>query len=118
MGAPVVLMHLRKVGVLFLVVVGLAGCQGLTPGQMDWVQPTSEAPRAGNVYLIRGLIGVFSTGMDELGDKVVQSGVRAKVFQDNQYDYLGDAIIKEYKGVKDPEPLILVGHSYGADDVM
>jgi hypothetical protein len=93
------------------------GCQGLTPGQMEWVQPTSDQPRAGNVYLIRGLIGVFSTGMDGLSDQIRQQGVRSHVFQDNQHSHLADAIVRQYKGVKNPEPLILVGHSYGADDV-
>jgi hypothetical protein len=85
---------------------------------MDWVQPQSSAARAGNVYLVRGLIGVFSTGMDDLAGKLNHEGVRARVFQDNQNSYLADAIVKEYKGVKDPEPLILIGHSYGADDVV
>jgi hypothetical protein len=93
------------------------GCQGLTPGQMEWVQPNSDKPRAGNVYLVRGLIGVFSTGMDGMADQIEQQGVRARVFQDNQHSHLADAIVKAYAGVKDPEPLILIGHSYGADDV-
>jgi hypothetical protein len=85
---------------------------------MEWVQAHSDRPRAGNVYLIRGLIGVFSTGMDELSTKIEQSGVRARVFQDNQHSYLANAIVREYEGVKNPEPLILIGHSYGADDVV
>ena len=101
-----------------LLSVCAAGCEGLTPGQMNWVQPVSQEPRAGNVYLVRGLIGVFSTGMDELAEQMNHAGVRARVFQDNQNSFLADAIVKEYKGVKDPEPLVLVGHSYGADDVV
>jgi hypothetical protein len=94
------------------------GCQGLQNGKMDWVQPTSTAPRAGNVYLIRGLIGVFSTGMDELCGKLEKQGISAHVFQDGQQYVLEDEIIRKYKGVQDPEPLVLIGHSYGADDVM
>jgi hypothetical protein len=106
--------------VLLLSVFALlgVGCQGLTPGKAEWVQPYSAEPRAGNVYLIRGLIGVFSTGMDDLSAKIQESGVRAHVFQDNQHSYLANAIVQKYKGVKDPEPLVLIGHSYGADDVM
>ncbi len=109
---------MMRVKIALLSMVALAcGCQGLTPGQMDWVQPNSDQARAGNVYLIRGLIGVFSTGMDGLAGQISQQGVRAKIFQDNQKDDLAAAIIAKYKGVKDPEPLILIGHSYGADDV-
>jgi pimeloyl-ACP methyl ester carboxylesterase len=101
-----------------LAVVLSAGCRGLTPGEMDWVKPTSTAPRAGNVYLLRGLIGVFSTGMDDLGTKLSAAGVSAHVFQDDQHTRLADAIIRQYQSARDPEPLVLIGHSYGADDVL
>lgn len=94
------------------------GCKGLENGKMEWVQPTSDARHAGNVYLIRGLIGVFSTGMDDLGDKLILQGVRAKVYQDTQHSELADQIVREYKGASNPEPLVLIGHSYGADDVV
>ena len=103
--------------ILSLCFAGL-GCQGLTQGKMEWVQTTSDKPRAGNVYLVRGLIGVFSTGMDELQAKLDSAGVRAHVFQDAQHAYLADELIKTYKNAKDPEPLVLIGHSYGADDVV
>jgi hypothetical protein len=112
------LVVMTRFRIAMLSLLGLAcGCQGLTPGQMEWVQPHSDQPRAGNVYLIRGLIGVFSTGMDGLAGHIEQQGIRARIFQDNQKDDLATAIIEKYKGVKNPEPLILVGHSYGADDV-
>jgi hypothetical protein len=111
-------MLVRKLLAVISLSVLTLGCQGLTNGKMEWVQPTSDAPRAGNVYLVRGLIGVFSTGMDALSDKINAAGVRAKVFQDLQDGELANAIIAKYKGVKNPEPLILIGHSYGADDVL
>jgi hypothetical protein len=97
-----------------------AGCSipVVNPGSMDAVQPVSRAPRAGNVYLVRGWLGVFSTGIDTLGDKVKAAGVQDAVYQEAQWRTLAAAIIEKYKNVKDPEPLILVGHSYGADDVI
>lgn len=102
----------------FLTLLTAVGCQGLEPGKMEWVQTHSDQPRAGNVYLIRGLIGVFSTGMDELSTKIESAGVRARVFQDNQHAHLANAMLKAYTGAKNPEPLVLIGHSYGADDVV
>lgn len=97
-----------------------AGCSipVVNPGSMDLVQPVSKAPRAGNVYLVRGWLGVFSTGIDTLGDKVKAAGVADEVYQEAQWRDLAAAIIEKYKGVKDAEPLILVGHSYGADDIV
>jgi hypothetical protein len=90
----------------------------VNPGSMQFVQPVSNAPRAGNVYLVRGWLGVFSTGIDTLGDKLKAAGVADEVYQEAQRRTLAAAIIDKYKGVKDPEPLILVGHSYGADDIV
>jgi pimeloyl-ACP methyl ester carboxylesterase len=90
----------------------------VNPGSMDLVQPLSKAPRAGNVYLVRGWLGVFSTGIDTLGDKLKAVGVADAVYQEAQWRTLAATIIDKYKGVKDPEPLILVGHSYGADDIV
>lgn len=105
-------------GAAVILLLSGVGCQGLTNGQREWVQPVSSAPRAGNVYLERGLIGVFSTGMDELAADINAAGVNAKVFQDLQDGDLAKWIIEKYRGVKNPEPLILIGHSYGADDVL
>jgi pimeloyl-ACP methyl ester carboxylesterase len=90
----------------------------MTPGKLDAVGPYSTAPRAGNVYLLRGWIGVFSTGIDRLGERVNQSGVKGEVFQDDQWRDLADAIAAKYKSAPDPEPLVLVGHSYGADHTL
>jgi hypothetical protein len=94
------------------------GCQGLQNGSQAWVKPTSEAKQAGNAYLVRGLIGVFSTGMDELSVRLNDAGVRSHVFQDAQENGLADWIIDAYKGAPQSEPLVLIGHSYGADDVV
>jgi hypothetical protein len=97
----------------------LVGCFGkMTPGKMEWVQPHSDAPRAGNVYLIRGLIGLFSFGIDEFGETINQNGVRAHVFQQDQNTKIAKAVVESYRGVKNPEPLIIVGHSLGADDAI
>jgi hypothetical protein len=96
----------------------LTGCSAMTPGPMSAVQPVSTAPRAGNVYLVRGWIGIFSTGIDSLGQKVTAAGLRGQVFQEDQWRALAATIAQKYKGARDAEPLVLVGHSYGADDIV
>src|SRR5947207_872163 len=45
------------------------GCKSMTPGQLDWVQTQSDRPNAGNVYLLRGFIGIWSYGVDKMGEK-------------------------------------------------
>jgi pimeloyl-ACP methyl ester carboxylesterase len=105
--------------VLFLsAVITLTGCSAMTPGKVDEVQPVTTAPRVGNAYLLRGFIGVFSTGIDHLGDEVNASGVHGEVFQDDQWSDLADHIAQRFKGHPEAEPLVLIGHSYGADDVL
>lgn len=94
------------------------GCKATAPGKLSAVQPTSDAPRAGNAYLLRGFIGVFSQGIDQLTAKINESGVRANVYQDDQWAVLADTICQKYKTEPNHEPIILVGHSYGADDVV
>jgi pimeloyl-ACP methyl ester carboxylesterase len=94
------------------------GCSVPPNGPLSSVQPLSDRARVGNVYLLRGWIGVFSTGMDALTDKINAAGVRAIVYQDTQWSELADAIKDKYSKARYHEPIVLVGHSYGADDVL
>ncbi|MBC8105071.1 MAG: hypothetical protein H7Z14_00650 [Anaerolineae bacterium] len=95
-----------------------AGCHAIQPGNVHAVAPVSNAPRAGNAYLLRGFIGIFSTGIDNLGGEIKKSGVNAMVFQDDQWSSLAGTIRKKYSSAPNSEPLVLIGHSYGADDVV
>jgi thioesterase domain-containing protein len=110
--------HMRTwiISILFLPLAANSGCN--LSGDMAAVQTTSNQPRAGNVYLVRGLIGIFSRGMDDVADKLNKQGVRAHVYQDAQRSELADLLTAKYRKDKDAEPLILVGHSLGADDVV
>lgn len=90
----------------------------MTPGSLDRVQAHSDRPLAGNVYLLRGFIGIWSYGIDHLGAKVDAAGIRASVYQEDQWSKLCDAIIATYKAERDHEPIVLIGHSYGADDTL
>lgn len=90
----------------------------MTPGKMEWVQTDSDRPLAGNVYLIRGFIGIWSYGVDHLGRKINEAGIRACVFQEDQWQQVADTIIERYQKSADHEPIVLIGHSYGADDVV
>jgi pimeloyl-ACP methyl ester carboxylesterase len=90
----------------------------MTPGKMSAVQTFSDRPRAGNVYLVRGWIGIFSYGINRLGDKLNAAGIRSTIFQEDQWRELTAVIKEKYRDNKDHEPLILIGHSFGADDTL
>jgi len=97
------------------------GCSAMTPGRLDAVTPVTNAvekPRVGSVYLLRGFIGVFSTGIDSLGQQINDRGIHAEVFQESQTASLAAKIAEVYKTNASREPLVLVGHSYGADSTI
>ena len=95
------------------------GCADISNGKTEAIQPvaTTTNPRVGNAYLFRGFIGVFSTGMNTLGDELKDGGVQATVFQADQWASVADTIAARYKGHA-AEPVVLVGHSYGADNIV
>ena len=73
-------------------------------------------PRA-HVYLFRGLADVFSTGMDTLADEINTRGVYATSHSHTDWKSIADKAAENYKAGKEG-PIILIGHSLGADAVM
>lgn len=96
------------------------GCSpaSMQNGDLSLVQLHSDRPRAGNVYLLRGFIGIWSTGVDTIGREINEAGVRANVYRCEQWRELTDTILTTYKNQKDFEPLVIIGHSWGADHAL
>ena len=84
-----------------------AGCSAMTPGDVNQVAATSDQPNAGNVYLLRGFIGIWSFGINDITKKINDSGVRANVYQENQWDEVCNAIIAKYQNNPNNEPLVV-----------
>ena len=85
-----------------------------------WVNDQHHRGTRRTCYLIRGLIGLFSYGIDRMTDKVAATGVKADVFQEDQTDMLGKTIVAEIQSHREAnhEPIVLIGHSLGADDAI
>lgn len=79
-------------------------------------RPGMTQPRA-HVYLFRGLADVFSLGMDTLADELNKRGVDASSHSHNDWKSIADKAAANYKAGKEG-PIILIGHSLGADAVM
>jgi Thioesterase domain len=70
-----------------------------------------------HVYLMRGLLNIFSLGMDQLAVQIRGHGIDASVYNHSiEQTIVGDIEQKYHAG--DHGPYILVGHSLGADAVM
>ena len=92
----------------------VCGCHPLPPGDIAAAARCPLAQHPGNVFALRGWRDLYSTGIDELAAELGQAGVNASVYRSAQWRDLGSAIgHRNCRG-----PLILIGFSYGADDVI
>ncbi|HUC48798.1 MAG TPA: thioesterase domain-containing protein [Xanthobacteraceae bacterium] len=98
----------RRLAAIAFVALAISLAFGSPPG---WA-----ASRA-HVYLFRGLADIFSTGMDVLTDELNRRGVYATSHSHTDWKPLADQAAANYKAGKEG-PIILVGHSLGADAVM
>ncbi|MDB5617996.1 MAG: hypothetical protein JWQ24_2234 [Tardiphaga sp.] len=74
----------------------------------------APARRAGHVYLMRGIFNVFSLGMDQIAYKLQDTGIATTVANHTSWRGLADDMITNYRS-GNREPIILMGHSAGAD---
>lgn len=100
--------------VLLLITALISGCTLNSPPQRA-LRPTVP-PRAGEVFLVRGLLGVFSTGMDELHDQLIARGVSCVALQHTEGASAAQWIIDHHRD--DSGPIVLVGNSLGANEVV
>lgn len=74
----------------------------------------AAAQHTGHVYLLRGLANVFSMGMDTLAEKLNARGITATVHEYGTWQQLADQAAAESRANRNA-PIIIVGHSLGAD---
>lgn len=99
--------------VLACVLLG-AGCT-----TVDTIAADQPQPRKGNVVLVRGLMDIFSLGLNDIEHELHDEGVNAHVVSGPRWRDVSHKIKMEYaEGKIDGEPLVIIGHSYGADDAV
>src|SRR5229473_8315454 len=79
-----------------------------------WSSATKAETR---VYLLRGWFGVFSTGLDSLAAELRSKGIKTETVGHLAWKTTVANIIKDHTSGKSG-PLILVGHSQGANNVI
>ncbi len=77
--------------------------------------PTGKHIVGGRVFLLRGLANVFSLGMDRLGAKLRAKGFPGRVTNHSHWRGFAAVLITEYKSDKSVAPIVIIGHSLGAD---
>ncbi|MCC6949025.1 MAG: LysM peptidoglycan-binding domain-containing protein [Bradyrhizobiaceae bacterium] len=111
---------LRVAGIAMLA-VWLAGCGGLgfidVTGLTSYADPSDRnAPRLpGRVFILRGIGHIWSGGMTELADELNRRGTTASAHRHGEWETLAEEAIKLYKSDPERWPIVLIGHSNGAD---
>jgi len=70
-----------------------------------------------HVVLLRGWFGVFSTGLDSVADQLSAQGIEAEVAGHLNWSTAVAEILRE-RSAGQTGPLVLVGHSQGANNVI
>jgi hypothetical protein len=73
----------------------------------------TSAASATHVYLLRGVLNVFSLGLDEIAAKLQRQGFNVTVANYLSWSSLADEAAAEYKSGR-TRTIVLVGHSSGA----
>ena len=71
--------------------------------------------KQGEVYFLRGLANIFSLGLDVMAKRVTEDGVANCVFNHHHWNTLAGDLIANNSLGKISFPIIIVGHSLGAN---
>jgi thioesterase domain-containing protein len=87
--------------------------------QVETTFAAGKGERGGHpqVYLLRGLANIFSTGLDEIGRRLRLAGVDAHVQSFTAWRSALNKIVADRRKFG-PSPVILVGHSLGANAII
>jgi len=106
---------------LLLAAFVTAGCNALPPGNLAAIAPPAGpalTQPASQVVLIRGWRDLWSDGIDGLADKLRQAEHPAAVFKEAQWRSVETALAERAAAGGLPKPVVLIGFSWGADDVI
>jgi hypothetical protein len=73
----------------------------------------AAAPTGTHVYLLRGILNIFSLGLDQIAAKLQAQGINATVANYLSWSSLADEAAAEYRSGR-TRTIVLVGHSSGA----
>jgi pimeloyl-ACP methyl ester carboxylesterase len=104
----------------------LAGLASSWPGlpafaQLKWNReeinstPVPATDKGGRVIVLRGLYNIFSRGMDSMWKTLDELGIKATLDNHASWKRIADRVIEQYKTEENVAPIILIGHSLGAD---
>lgn len=107
------MMRVARVWFVFFVAACLIGVAGPASARTTAPQP--------HVYLLRGLANIFSLGLDDLAAKLNARGIKATVHSYTEWQTLARYAVEQSRADgsgRQMAPVIIIGHSLGADDAV
>jgi pimeloyl-ACP methyl ester carboxylesterase len=105
-------MIVRRLLMLMMAAVIVAGSPCLAATARETGRAAASGPY--QVYLLKGLADVFSSGMDFLQAKLKARGITGEVHSHGEWETLAQSAIAKWHGGAHG-PIIIIGHSLGAD---
>lgn len=87
-----------------------------TPAAATVTRSTAHVTRTGEVYLMRGLLDVFSRGMDTMAGRMRAKGFDAISFNHSNWMPYAEDIVARAKKKQVSYPIIIMGHSLGGNE--
>lgn len=106
---------------LLIALTGTSSSTAEGARKIDYVRPDGNAlvgsRYRGDIYLLRGFADIFSRGVDELGRKLDERGIKVHVISHGAWASGAAEIVANQKKYGH-KPVILIGHSLGANAVI
>jgi hypothetical protein len=97
----------------------MVACTGLSQVKAQSITGSPAEELEGRVYVLRGDLGIFfSTGMDYLAAELNGRGLKAGVYNWQNWIALADDAIAHYRAAPDRTRIMLAGHSRGGDGLI
>jgi hypothetical protein len=80
-------------------------------------QAVAPVAAGSQIYLLRGLFGIFSLGMDKLSVRLREQGYEPRLIGWEQWPLAANEILAGHRR-GDTGPIILIGHSLGSDSII
>jgi len=119
MGLRSTLRRLLPLVVVMAVALGTFGFDGYRPsvGPGPAAAQNAAAPQTTNrgyVIVLRGLMNIWSRGMDKIAKELEARGVRVHLDNHRHWKELALELAKKYETDKSVAPIVIIGHSLGA----
>ena len=112
MPSPTVLSFIR-ISSRRLVCAAVLGLSLVVVAQPVTAAPSTSAAASAHVYLLRGVLNIFSFGLDDIAEKLRAQGIPVTVANFVSWSSLANEAAAEYRNGR-TKTIVLVGHSSGA----